>query len=293
MTTQFLSRLASIKTDKRKIFIVSYPHPVIPKILNRFKVNGWVNLYDARDDWEEFQKVGQAKWYKTSVEKYIVRNCDHVTAVSWPLGKKLDHYEPIEPVNVVPNALSPHFLSREYKWKGGQTIKIGYFGHLTDSWFDWDSVIEIAKQRPNYQFELIGHSAPEDLNLPTNVDLMGPKTHPEINVIAAEWHVAIIPFKPSLLADAVDPIKIYEYMALDLPTVSFRMPQIDDYPSTITVDNIDDFITALDEYSKHRPKKGALKRWLATNTWGDRTDVMLSLAQRPQNDGIMALGVDQ
>jgi len=36
-----------------------------------------------------------------------------------------------------------------------------------------------------------------------------------------------------------------------------------------------------------------LKRWLATNTWGDRTDVMLSLAQRPQNDGIMALGVDQ
>ena len=293
VTTQFLSRLASIKTDKRKIFIVSYPHPVVPKILNRFKVNGWVNLYDARDDWEEFQKVGQAKWYKKSVEKYIVRNCDHVTAVSWPLAAKLDHYEPIEAVNVVPNALSPHFLSKEYKWKGGQNIKIGYFGHLTDSWFDWDSVIEIAKQRPNYQFELIGHSAPENLNLPPNVDLMGPKTHPEINVIAAEWHVAIIPFKPSLLADAVDPIKIYEYMALDLPTVSFRMPQIDDYPSTITVDNVDDFITALDEYSKHRPKKGALKRWLATNTWGDRTDVMLSLAQRPQNDGIMALGVDE
>ena len=39
---------------------------------------------------------------------------------------------------------------------------------------------------------------------------MGPKTHPEINVIAAEWSVAIIPFKTGLLSDAVDPIKIYE-----------------------------------------------------------------------------------
>ena len=70
-----------------------------------------MNIYDARDDWEEFEKVGQAKWYSSSNEKYIVRNCDHVTAVSWPLAKKLDAYEPIENVGVVPNALSPNFLS--------------------------------------------------------------------------------------------------------------------------------------------------------------------------------------
>ena len=59
--------------------------------------------------------------------------------------------------------------------------KVGYFGHLTASWFDWDSLIEIAKSRPKYHFEIIGHSAPDDLELPKNIDLMGPKTHPEIN----------------------------------------------------------------------------------------------------------------
>ena len=48
--------------------------------------------------------------------------------------------------------------------------------------------------------------------------------------------------------DAVDPIKIYEYMALDLPTVSFRIPQIDKYPYTITVENNEEFSFALDEY---------------------------------------------
>lgn len=293
VTKQFMAKLATLKTSKKKIFIVSYPHPIIPKILNRFKVNGWMNLYDARDDWEEFQKVGQAKWYNSGIEKYIVRNCDHVTAVSWPLAKKLDAYSPLSQVKVVPNALSPNFLSPNYKWKGNSQVKIGYFGHLTSSWFDWDSLIEIANSRPKYHFEIIGHSAPDDLQLPSNIDLMGPKNHPEINVIAAEWKVAIIPFKPGLLADAVDPIKIYEYMALNLPTVSFRMPQIDSYPYTITVENNEDFAFALDEFVRYQPKKGALKKWLATNTWGDRVDDILELANQPRNDGLNLLGVHE
>ena len=293
VTKQFMAKLATLKTSKKKIFIVSYPHPIIPKILNRFKVNGWTNLYDARDDWEEFQKVGQAKWYNRGIEKYIVRNCDHVTAVSWPLGNKLNEYDPLSEVQVVPNALSPNFLSKNYSWKGSSQVKVGYFGHLTSSWFDWDALIEIAKIRPNYHFEIIGHSAPDDLKLPSNIDLMGPKNHPQINEIAADWRVAIIPFKPGLLADAVDPIKIYEYMALNLPTVSFRMPQIDSYPYTITVDNNEDFAVALDEFVRYRPKKGALKKWLATNTWGDRVDDLLELSNRPRNDGLAHLGVEK
>ena len=293
VTKQFMARLANLKTSKKKIFIVSYPHPVIPKILNRFKVNGWMNIYDARDDWEEFQKVGQAKWYSSANEKYIVRNCDHVTAVSWPLAKKLDAYDPIENVGVVPNALSPNFLSDKYRWKGtNKGNKIGYFGHLTSSWFDWDSLIEIAKMRPKYYFEIIGHSAPDDLDLPKNIELMGPKSHPEINKIAAEWNVAIIPFKTGLLADAVDPIKIYEYMALDLPTVSFRMPQIDDYPYTLTVENVEEFCFALDEYTRYRPKKGVLKKWLAKNQWSDRIDEFLRLSKIDRKDGIAQLGVE-
>ena len=293
VTKQFMAKLATLQTTKKKIFIVSYPHPIIPKILNRFKLNGWVNLYDARDDWEEFEKVGQAKWYSSSTEKYIVTNCDHITAVSWPLAKKLDAYEPLDSVHVVPNALSPKFLSEGYKCRGSKQTKIGYFGHLTASWFDWDSLIKIAKLRPEYVFEIIGHSAPDDLKLPENIELMGPKTHPEINEIAAEWGVAIIPFKTGLLADAVDPIKIYEYMALDLPTVSFRMPQIDKYPYTITVENNEEFCFALDESIRYRPKRGVLKKWLAKNKWGNRVDDLLTLASQSRPDGLNNLGVEE
>lgn len=293
VTKYFLSRLANLNIGKSKIFMISYPHPVIPKILNRFKVNGWIVMYDARDDWEEFEKVGQAKWYNSANEKYIVRNSDCVSAVSWPLADKLGTYEPIEPIQIIPNALSPNFLSEGYKRKGGDTIKVGYFGHLTSSWFDWDALISIAQERPSYQFEIIGHSAPDNLELPRNIELMGPKTHSEINDIAAYWSVAIIPFKSSLLSDAVDPIKIYEYMALNLPTVSFRMPQIEKYPYTITVDNVEDFCAAIDEFVNHQPLKDVLTNWLDSNTWEDRVDSMLDIALKSQDQDISLLGVNK
>ena len=276
-----------------KIFIISYPHPCIPKFLNRFRVQGWVTIYDARDEWEEFEKVGQAKWYQTYNERYIVSNCDYVTSVSRPLADKLDGFGPKYPVEVVPNALSPHFLSNGYKWTGDSIVKIGYFGHLTSSWFDWDSLIEIAVLRPEYEFEIIGHSAPEDLDLPVNIELFGPKNHAEINDIASKWSVAIIPFKMGPLADGVDPIKIYEYMALGLPTVSFRMPQIDSYPYTITVDNVPDFCYALDEFTHHRPRKNKLKNWLGANKWSDRVNRFLDISSMESTDGIRCIGVKE
>jgi len=170
---------------------------------------------------------------------------------------------------------------------------VGYFGHLTSSWFDWDALISIAQERPSYQFEIIGHSAPDNLELPRNIELMGPKTHSEINDIAAYWSVAIIPFKSSLLSDAVDPIKIYEYMALNLPTVSFRMPQIEKYPYTITVDNVEDFCAAIDEFVNHQPLKDVLTNWLDSNTWEDRVDSMLDIALKSQDQDISLLGVNK
>ena len=137
----------------------------------------------------------------------------------------------------------------------------------------------MAEKRPEYKFELIGHSAPDDLDLPSNVELLGPKNHPQINKIAARWSVGIIPFQISTLADAVDPIKIYEYLALGLPTVSFRMPQIDDYPYTTTVENVEDFIEALDEMSTVRPNMNEVNSWLNENCWENRVATMIQLVE--------------
>ena len=108
LTTRLYSEIADLEVPDhvKKIFVVSYPHPSIPKVLLRFKTKGWALIYDVRDEWEEFSKVGAASWYRESVERYITSSVDAVTAVSWPLAEKMNRYEPLSPTVVVPNALS-------------------------------------------------------------------------------------------------------------------------------------------------------------------------------------------
>jgi len=262
----------------RPILVVSYPHPAFCKSLNRFNSHGWPTIYDVRDDWQEFSKVGQAKWYSEGAERYIANNCDAVMCVSRPLQKKLKQWAPTRPVHLSPNAYDGGFLSPGYRHAPTSPPIVGYFGHLTGSWFAWDDLSKIARALPHFRFEIIGHGEPEELHLPENVVLMGKKTHAEICKIAARWSVATIPFKMSRLADGVDPIKIYEYFALGLPVVSFRMPQIADYPYTTTVDSVSGFVEALQSAVEVVPEADVLAAFLAKNTWRHRADQIIQIA---------------
>ena len=148
---------------------------------------------------------------------------------------------------------------------------------------------KVANSRPNYFFEIIGHSEPELLDLPPNISLLGPKNHLEINHIAKNWSVAIIPFKVSKLSDAVDPIKIYEYLALNLPVVSFKMPQIESYPNTLMAKNVDEFCESIDEFIRHKPQPKLAKKWLKNNTWATRVDEYDGLIKSLEKDDIFGM----
>ena len=61
--------------------------------------------------------------------------------------------------------------------------------------------------------------------------------------------------------------------------------QIDDYPFTKTVENIDDFISALDEMSTIKPNSTEVNDWLSINRWEDRVDKMFSMIDStPESD---------
>lgn len=263
----------------RRIFVVSYPHPCVMKTLGRFAVEGWANIYDCRDDWEAFSEVGAAEWYDPAVERFVVGQCDRSFAVSWPLRDKIRAFAPHRKIETSPNAYDPAFLSPNYERRPTKEVVIGYFGHLTPKWFDWPALARIARLRPEWRFEIIGHQGPENPGTPDNVVLLGPKGHPEICAYATRWRAAIIPFRPSVLADAVDPIKIYEYFGLGLPVVSFRMPQIDNYPHTRTVESPEAFVEALEAAVAEPVDQEGLEAFLSQNTWQHRADQILDAAR--------------
>lgn len=278
VTLQLLPEIAAAElTDVPKLFIVSYPYPGIEKSIELFRLHGWRIIYDCRDDWEEFSKVGMAVWFNAEVEKQLVQECDATICVSGPLVTKMQSFAPKKPVLLVPNAVETDFLPEDYIHQPFSEPKIiGYVGHLARAWFDWEALIAIAKARPNYSFEIIGHSEPKQLQLPNNINLLGPKPWNELHRYVRRWSVGIIPFKMGPLADGVDPIKIYEYFSFGLPVVSFTMPQIKDYPYTWTVDSVDGFCHALDQACITELDPSVIENFIARNTWDIRATQLIS-----------------
>lgn len=279
ITMQVLPEVAATDLgDCRKLYIVSYPYPGIEKSVELFRRHGWRVVYDCRDDWEEFAKVGMARWFDAEVEQRLVAACDATLCVSGPLVAKMRRLATGKQVLLVPNAVEADFLPAEYHHEPskGHPV-IGYFGHLSSAWFDWQAFVEIARRSPQYHFEVIGHSAPSGLDLPDNVDLLGPKPWQQLHHYASRWSIAIIPFKMGPLADGVDPIKIYEYLSFGLPVVSFRMPQIEGYPYTWTVGSVEEFCQALQDACVMELDPARISKFISDNTWEVRAEQLVSM----------------
>ena len=271
-----------------RLFLCSIPDVHAVSEIGLFRYHGWKVIYEVRDDWEEFHKAGVGNWYDSIYERFLCRQTDLVTTVNITLkNKMLSMGSDPDRTFVVPNGLKRSFLEnakasfarRRSGYRGNGTI--GYFGHLTPNWFNWELLLKTASRRPDFRFEIIGFGEPKGLNLPRNVVMLGTKNHEQIIDIASNWSIAIIPFKNTKIAEGVDPIKIYEYLALGLPCVSCWIPQVKDYPLTFIYQNDSKFEEVLEKALKYTVLEEDWDRteaFIAGSTWDGRVLTTLSLA---------------
>lgn len=161
---------------------------------------------------------------------------------------------------------------------------IGYFGALA-SWFDYELVLKIVRERPDFEVVLIGFDydgscVPYNLEREQRIHLIGPVNYRELPRYASWFDVAIIPFLINDITESTSPIKLFEYMALGKPIVTTAMPECRKYASVMVAENHDEFVSALD---KALLKRGApeylslLKEEALANTWGAKAQAIASL----------------
>ncbi len=268
----------------QRTLLVEFPHEYALDIVDIANCHGWTTVYDVIDDWEEFAKKGQAIWYDKRVEIGIANVVDINVATAALLQEKIaaqmHHPEPYYRIGngVDPNRIKPSPRLDVYNCSRG-SLQIGYFGHLTDSWFDWKMLCRIAKKRPEWTFHLIGYGEPSDLQTPDNIRLYGKKTPEELPKYAAFWDVAIIPFINGELTRSVNPIKVYEYLQLLLPVVASNMPEIKDYPYTQITMQEAEFEAAIARAATMHPDPNTIEAFVAENTWARKWDALWEAIQ--------------
>ena len=166
---------------------------------------------------------------------------------------------------------------------------IGYYGAFA-SWFDYEMVSNLAKQRPEYNVVLIGSkydNSLEESNIEKldNVFYLGTKDYKILKNYADKFNVCTVPFIINDITKTTSPLKIFEYMALGKPIITTDMNECRKYQSVMIAKNKEEFISLIDKAISLNTKSNReyfeiLKKEALENTWQEKTKDIIKLLEK-------------
>lgn len=128
--------------------------------------------------------------------------------------------------------------------------RLGFFG-VIDERFDRDLLDQIAQQRPDWQFVMIGPIVkidPESLPKHKNIHYLGSKKYEELPAYLAGWDIALLLFARNESTRFISPTKTPEYLAAGKPVISTSIRDVvrpyGELNLVQIADNADDFVRA-------------------------------------------------
>lgn len=289
-----VEKIAAASTGKGT-YVCTLPSAGLVQAAGPLRAAGYHIHYDVMDDWEEFHRGGQAPWFSVPLEREMVRLADTVSTVSQRLCDKFGGLR--TDIAVIRNGYDPAALRCEQFVAAAMPLaapkRVGYFGHLSDAWFDWDAVLHAAGTLKNVEFELIGSGLSESTGVRIrqfpNIRLRGAVPQGELHRNASKWWAALIPFQRSALSAAVDPLKVYEYLHIGLPVIVTGVSEIAAYPLVQYAADRDSFAAAIDRLNG-RPDEQAYaetEKFLTGCVWEQRLAELDAMMQH--QPGLAAL----
>ena len=157
------------------------------------------------------------------------------------------------------------------------SLQVGYIGTV-GHWFDWASVEASLQALPGLQVHIIGpvEAAHPALDHP-RVVAHGPVEHSRLPALVAPLHALLMPFQVNRIVEAVDPVKLYEYLSWGRPVFTSHYAEIDRFAPYVHFygrgDKLCDGLRALSQGTlSPRASDAQVARFLADNSWDHRGD---------------------
>lgn len=228
-----------IKKNQYDMIVCTHPTHVdyLPSNLN-IRI-----IYDCMDDQLGLEPDDFIRERTKLQEKRLVQCCELIIATSFFLKKQLvSRYKlNADKVTVINNGVD----TNNFKLSSIVGIKpitkkpiIGYVGSI-DYWFDLTLILNSAKKHPEFEYKFIGpigESMKNKIaNLPKNVNFSGSIIHSKVPEEIQQFSVAIMPFIANDMIKSVNPVKLYEYLALGRPTISIKYPETEKFSKVVSL----------------------------------------------------------
>lgn len=159
---------------------------------------------------------------------------------------------------------------------------VGYHGAIA-TWLNFDLIVRVADSLPHGHVVMVGPlynltSVPRRPNL----HWLGYKRFELLPNYTQLFDAAIIPFRVSQMTEAVNPIKMWEYMAAGTPVVTTALPEARGIPEIYYSENDDQFIAHIRQALNEDPHQFRQSRisLAQRNTWLARAQQILQAIER-------------
>lgn len=161
---------------------------------------------------------------------------------------------------------------------------LGYAGEIA-AWLDCEAIENLAAQNPSGSIVLVGRihaDVSRILSLP-NVHYLGLKGYDVMPKYIEHFDVCLLPFKINSLTNAVNPIKLYEYLAMGKPIVSTPLREIQPYHNVVEIAEAAEFAAAAQRALATARDERQIEQRLQiarSNTWDLRTAQVIRILRQ-------------
>ncbi|MCX5744579.1 MAG: glycosyltransferase [Proteobacteria bacterium] len=234
--------------------ITEFPHPHFQQQVELLKTQlpRAKYVFDYIDLWDS--SLG-GDWFDPKVEREMLARADVLVASARTLKENLEGKASRE-VHMLANAVNTRLFQGTHAYPRPRELSslrpyVLYVGSLYGEWFDWKAMEAAARELPDMDLVFIGddkgveQAAALARAFPT-VIFLGPKPQRELPAYLHHAHVCIIPFRADCaITKYVNPLKVYEYLAMGRPVVASGMDDLIDMPGVTLSESSEDFGRAI------------------------------------------------
>lgn len=287
----FISQLKRL-LEKRdwSVSVIWLTHPLQLDYLRYFPPTPI--CYDCMDSWSDLCPPHMKREIEKK-EELILSKAQLVFVTSESLRRRIQ--QAAVQVHLVPNGVDEKHFSRAFKenlplpedLKNLKRPIVGYIGTIA-KWLDFELITYVAELKKDYSFVFIGPTLDTDLRpymYMQNVHFLNAKPYQILPDYLRHIDIGILPFKINNLAECVDPVKAYEYLAAGKQIVATNMFELRKFKELIKVSmNKDEFASNLEACFREivSGKHDSEKRWNAIlqYTWQQRAGQIRTILER-------------
>lgn len=263
--------------------VTEFPHPRFVPVVEALKARlpRTKYVYDSIDLWDS--SLG-GDWYSASVDEQLLARADLLAASARTLVEALEQ-KTRRPVHLLANAVNGHLFRADQRLERPQELPadrpyVVYVGSLYGEWFDWTSVETALREMPELDFVFIGDAAgveraSELRGRYPNARFLGPRMQRDLPPYLAFADACLIPFRSdSAITRFVNPLKVYEYLAMGRPVAATQMHELVGMPGVFMPQAGGDFAQAIAAARQTPFEAAAAAAFVRENTWTARIEAL-------------------